>query len=334
MTDRRRDELEAQIAASAHDDSLLLVYADWLQQHGDPRGELIALEAAARAAPGHERVQWRKRRTELFERHPELVPLGQRLELEWHLGFVRRVEFNEGADVCAVLEHPSLAFVRTVVFVDFRPDAELFPHLNKPSLRTIALGDPGRPRWRSEYDNRRAPDDLDPLLAALPTLEHLYVRDPARLTTGNVSSLDLGVIENLTLPMIGGAQLPRLERLTLQFSLVDWRTPATEGLDDLRAMIAAPPATLTQLELLDVDGDAVIAALIGSPLLARLRRLRLENPNLTLDGVRRITREAFGHVALEVEDPLLDDAGIARLREVFPGIETISPRMRQLLRRA
>src|SRR5262245_23756427 len=39
-------EIEAAIAAAPDDPMPCLVYADWLQERGDPRGELIALEHA------------------------------------------------------------------------------------------------------------------------------------------------------------------------------------------------------------------------------------------------------------------------------------------------
>ena len=37
-------ELEANILAHPDDREAYLVYADWLQSHGDPRGELVAVQ--------------------------------------------------------------------------------------------------------------------------------------------------------------------------------------------------------------------------------------------------------------------------------------------------
>ncbi|MBA3541340.1 MAG: TIGR02996 domain-containing protein [Deltaproteobacteria bacterium] len=50
MPDRNL-ELEAEIAKTPDEVAPYLVYADWLQQHGDPRGELIALSVELEHAP-------------------------------------------------------------------------------------------------------------------------------------------------------------------------------------------------------------------------------------------------------------------------------------------
>src|SRR5258708_4112106 len=42
-TRARHPELEAALRVAPHDPAPHLVYADWLQQHGDPRGELITI---------------------------------------------------------------------------------------------------------------------------------------------------------------------------------------------------------------------------------------------------------------------------------------------------
>ena len=45
-----RDDLLAVIAENPADENAWLLYADWLQQHGEPRGELIALDIALETA--------------------------------------------------------------------------------------------------------------------------------------------------------------------------------------------------------------------------------------------------------------------------------------------
>jgi uncharacterized protein (TIGR02996 family) len=45
-----RGFLEA-IAAEPDDDGLRLIYADWLEERGDPRGELVRVCQAMRAVP-------------------------------------------------------------------------------------------------------------------------------------------------------------------------------------------------------------------------------------------------------------------------------------------
>jgi uncharacterized protein (TIGR02996 family) len=50
-------ELVAAVLAAVDDDAPRAVYADWLQQNGDPRGELVALQLAPETPDGARRVQ-------------------------------------------------------------------------------------------------------------------------------------------------------------------------------------------------------------------------------------------------------------------------------------
>lgn len=63
-------KLLAQILANPADDQARLVYADWLTEHGDPRGELITVQlalAAARSSADKRKLAARER--ELLEKH-------------------------------------------------------------------------------------------------------------------------------------------------------------------------------------------------------------------------------------------------------------------------
>ena len=53
-------ELETEILARRDDPSAYLVYADWLQQHQDPRGELIAVQHQRAAAPRDKQLATRE----------------------------------------------------------------------------------------------------------------------------------------------------------------------------------------------------------------------------------------------------------------------------------
>lgn len=68
MTDRAGEaELLGQVYAEPDDDTPRLVYADWLQQRDDPRGELIALQIAR--ASSKARTGGRLRENELLAEH-------------------------------------------------------------------------------------------------------------------------------------------------------------------------------------------------------------------------------------------------------------------------
>lgn len=100
----RNHELEQDIIARGADDDLLLVYGDWLQSHGVPRGELVALQAARRDRPHDEALK--QGETELLkslraELVGELAGLQEAapdaLTLSWRLGFIDtvRVQLDE-----------------------------------------------------------------------------------------------------------------------------------------------------------------------------------------------------------------------------------------------
>ena len=68
-----RDQLEASLRARCDHDTLA-VYADFLQAHGDPRGELIALDLNGASSS----VDVEKRRGQLLKRW-----LGDDFEISW-----------------------------------------------------------------------------------------------------------------------------------------------------------------------------------------------------------------------------------------------------------
>jgi uncharacterized protein (TIGR02996 family) len=67
----------AEIEAHPEDRAVRLVYADWLEERGDPRGELIRIEEEMRQAPVHEDHYWNLKR-----RRNELRPRGDRSWLQ------------------------------------------------------------------------------------------------------------------------------------------------------------------------------------------------------------------------------------------------------------
>lgn len=63
------------IVSDAEDDIPRLIYADWLEEHGDPRGEFIRLQCQlANVVPGDEEMR------ELTDRQHELL---MEHEAEW-----------------------------------------------------------------------------------------------------------------------------------------------------------------------------------------------------------------------------------------------------------
>jgi uncharacterized protein (TIGR02996 family) len=114
--------LVAAVLGDPEDDTVRLVYADWLEERGDPRAEFIRAQcAAARAAPGDPRLgDLRARAERLLREHGSewCAPLGLGPEqCEFRRGFVEAVAVR--AD--RFLERPEALFrsapVRRVQFL-------------------------------------------------------------------------------------------------------------------------------------------------------------------------------------------------------------------------
>lgn len=120
-------EMEALIDASPDDPQAYLVYADWLQQQGDARGELITVQCALAQAPDSHKPTADQRA--LFKKYGKellggLGPVGYRTGfkgLSWRYGFLREVRLERTEDMSLkdrvdfVLSHPSARFLRQLV---------------------------------------------------------------------------------------------------------------------------------------------------------------------------------------------------------------------------
>jgi uncharacterized protein (TIGR02996 family) len=118
----RNRDLEAAIAIDPDQPGPYLVYADWLQEQGDPRGELIALQAALRTTTDmEEHTQLTERVNALISEHDAYLagPASKYgLERHYHLGFIRTLTMwrDEMATLAKALaiDHPALVFLRRI----------------------------------------------------------------------------------------------------------------------------------------------------------------------------------------------------------------------------
>jgi uncharacterized protein (TIGR02996 family) len=146
--------LELALAAYPDDATGYLVYADWLQQQDDPRGELIVVQEALAKKPRDRALLAEQER--LLEQHTDLLrgplalvgPVG----LEWFCGFVRAVDLGawlatRGRSLLGpLLAHTSFAFLR-VLAAQPHNDAslvQLAPLLPR-TLERLELGVIARP---------------------------------------------------------------------------------------------------------------------------------------------------------------------------------------------
>ena len=121
-------DLERAIVASPDDASVFLVYGDWLEAKGDPRGELISVQAALLKKASDKKLKAREK--ELLSKHArhflgdvmEIENASEALSFTWHLGFLKSLaigaeedsgdEFDAVGAVRAILQLPSAKFLR------------------------------------------------------------------------------------------------------------------------------------------------------------------------------------------------------------------------------
>jgi len=96
-----RDDLLAVIAENPGDENAWLLYADWLQQHGEPRGELIALDIALEDATDDRKRALELARANLLASYSEKL-LGATFyqfmtsgygDVAWHRGFITLLSY-------------------------------------------------------------------------------------------------------------------------------------------------------------------------------------------------------------------------------------------------
>ncbi len=193
-------ELLAQLEESPDDHGLLTVLGDLLHQHGDDRGELIALDLA-----GATDTASLARRNAL--REALSPPLHTYDSASWGLGFLRRVDlrfYKAGVGGHAKLfAHPSSRLLAEV---------HLFSKTYEPV--TIPVGVLPRSVRSLGVHGRLAPSD--PGLASLPLLEHVVVERCEHLGHPNVRWLELARPSVNPFAGCSPASLPRVTRLTIR----------------------------------------------------------------------------------------------------------------------
>ncbi|MFT3693448.1 MAG: DUF3553 domain-containing protein [Kofleriaceae bacterium] len=127
-----RAQYEAHVARIQEtlDDADFLVFGDWLQSVGDPRGELVHVQHALETATGEQRVVLLDAEKRLL---PSLSTAVAGFVLEWRRGFVRKCRASHKWDVAppVKIEHPSLVFLRAEDYLPFEKITEHVP-LEKP----------------------------------------------------------------------------------------------------------------------------------------------------------------------------------------------------------
>lgn len=327
----RDERLEAECRAAPDDPGPWSVYADFLLEHGDPRG-ILATDPAKRAdllaihAP--KLCGWHEAPPDFVYRHGFAVA-----------GVVKGHGARQpGRDVAAatgaLLSSPMGTFITElhIGLTGFGNDNNW-----RPTLEAIVTS-PAATRIRVlrfdayDYDDCMmhwvACGDLGDLLAQLPALEELRIRGDT-LTLGALPpSLRRYVRESCTLKAAEVADLaardwPALVDLELWFGNRDYG--ASAGVADLAPILAAH--RVPRLRHLGIANSELavemIDALVKAPLLPQLESLAFVGGTFAGDEVATLVRHAakFRHLAeLSLEDNLLAPEDSARIEAVLDNV--------------
>ena len=274
------------------DDDLLLVFGDWLQSVGDPRGELVAVQHAIETATGDERIRLGDIEKRLLAVHrKQLVP--ERLEgtCTWRRGFVHRlaVKHLDSESLARAFDHPSLRLLRELAVV--KPSVVVAANLPTDLPSTLRV---------LELDGSLAGiGRIAGLLRAVPQLERLQLTGPGELddirhprlaelelVSSDATRSEVAKPGTLTDRLAGldRSGLPRLARLTLRID---------RGLDAVIDALAETRA-LTGLHALKLIGDLSRAGIERLTTLgdARFEVLDLSDTQFVASDVIRLQRVA------------------------------------------
>lgn len=350
MTTRNAD-LEMEIAKAPDDPAAYLVYADWLGERGDPRGELITLGIQRAAHPDNAAL--REREVALHAQHDAewLGGLAGKdgVSLEWRHGFVHTatiggrprgkrwgaVEIDHGETYAQLRSLPVAQLLSAVRFDGYNDDS------GEPdwSGATAAIALHGAPPSLVKIDYDRGDywdiswthlGSLQPLYGVVPQLRFLRIA-LGHFELGDIDLPELRHFETYTggftqanMAEVLRARWPKLESLILRFGgSEDYGGDCT--LEDARPLLEAKLPALRHLAIANAPfTDGFVEALVTSPLLPQLTSLDLSMGALGPEGARTIVdhASAFRHLrSLDVRRSYLDEGSIERLRAIVPHVE-------------
>jgi hypothetical protein len=325
-----------------------LVLGDVLQEHGHPRGALIAIQRAREDRPDD--AELRGREAELLaDAAPvllgALVPHVSPEEgdqptllLTWKRGFIERARIDGHHDRGAseqilweLLRHPSARFLRELEIGCHSPGdqdntlmADVLIHAqHAPPLRRLFLGDFDDTNV-DQIDISRAPiGDLTGLGTRYPMLEDLIVKGTGdaildlRLPLLRRFAYRTSSLRRATLAAIVAADWPVLEDLEIWFGASEYGSECDAS--DIPSLLAIDAPLLRALRLMNAEfTDELVEHVVASPLAQRLEELDFSLGTLTRDGGDQLARHAAAFPRLRrlaVYDCALDDAALARMRD-------------------
>lgn len=327
MEEAHNRELEQQLKADPDSRDAYLVYADFLQSHNDPLGELIALGVAATDGNDDAVTRFERARKSL---EPRLIPIASQLvdkaTLIWRYGVVHAIEELAHQRPTLVLWEQllKLRVCELVTRVTLRHRCtedldQLIADYAAPTLHTLALEACQGPLPERVLDRPLRSLSItgsQVMIQKLPNgLDRLDVRATSiadgSLTTFDVHELHLAVSEPGD-AFFASIKLPRAERLSVT---------APRALDLLRAIDS--PA-LVELSISGGGFEVGAWLALGElPVASRLTSLALTDVELTDETVGAMASHGRVCPALERIDVSFNELtrdGLAAARALAPQV--------------
>lgn len=339
----RNPDLEKTIARTPDDPTGYLVYADWLQAQGDPRGELVSLQHQLSSKKADAKLT--KRANEILAANGQFIG-GIDKELAtvtWRWGFIDSVRifnrkdwmdntFNVQPIVRQIFQSPAAAFVRELKLgvIRWMENGEDVPKVlaevaklgAASNIRVLRLGDV----HDIDCDLAHHPlGKLDAIGKSFPNLEVLSIHGH----NFKLGSLELPKLRELVIETCGfskkngasitGRKWPKLETLTIWFGSEDYGSQCK--VKDLTPILdgSAIPK-VTKLGLMNAEfTDALCKELVSAKVVKQLKVLDLSMGTMSDEGASALAANAkvFKHLErLDVSDNFLSKKAIADLKKI------------------
>lgn len=319
----REPALEAAIIASPDDRAPYEVYADWLAERGDPRGEWIHVQLALELRPTDAALVARS--SDLLRAHEAdwtealMSPSTRNPRITWRRGFIDDVEIsgayqsNDSTFVWKGLAPLATAIVMRSATIGALithhgagpDDHTLFEamrdHPPPPTLRTLHLSCGNDDISWTQFG------DLSIANAGLAHIETLAIA-AGRVTLGAIDLPKLRELEIVcgglpghVLDSLANANWPMLEDLDVYLGTQEYSGTCTE--DGVRALLRANLPAVRGLAIANCEfGDALAGLVARAPVVKQLCRLDLSRGTMGDDGARVILEHANRFAHLDVLD--------------------------------
>jgi uncharacterized protein (TIGR02996 family) len=356
-------QLEAQIVKDPHNDDNLAVYADWLQEQGDVRGELAGLQLATKGKKLSKAAQKLVDEYRTYFWGPLAVYYDPKASEDdravfatWRAGWIDELElaapseYGEWkgpyvADVAELVRYvgklDSARFVRSIVITKPVADGEfefqgavtelvkLIPSL--PCLRRLEIG-------RFDYrDSELSWSHMGSLHKLWPLAKHLeYVKLRAgSMELGKIDlpecrefRLETGGLSRGSAKAVAAAHWPKLETLSVWFGSKNYGGDTSEK--DVQPILDAKGLSkVRHLGLKNCErGNEMFALLAKSKILKQLDTLDLSMSHITTTALKQDVlphKAAFAHLShLDLSRCRLDKEGEKLARTLCKKVELAS----------